>query len=76
MNTCKKCNQEIPNGAIFATLDYNIETMKNDGDGLSVQVISSETIDKMCQQCAINNDPIKTRAFLKNIISQSDRMSN
>ena len=75
MNTCQKCNQPIANNEIFATLDYNIETMKMENGGLSVEVISSETIHKMCKQCAINNDPKKTKAFLKRIVMQ-DRNGN
>lgn len=75
MNNCQKCNKTIPNGEIFASLDYNIETMKNDGSGISIEVISSETIQVMCKNCAINNDPKKTKTFLKNVISQNQNLN-
>lgn len=71
MNNCQICNKEIPNGERFATLDYNIETMKQDADGLLVEVISSETIHKLCKNCAAENNQFETRQFLKRIIMQN-----
>ncbi len=76
MNNCQLCNKIIPMGEKFATLDYNIETMKQDIDGLSVEVISSETIYKLCIYCAAENNQHETRQFLKRIISQSNGRSN
>lgn len=50
---CDLCNNVIPRGAPFVSLNYNIESVDVDPSNLepTFQVVSSEQILTLCGQC-------------------------
>lgn len=64
---CDLCNKEIPNGAAYVSINYNIESMDMNPVNYrpTVQVISSDQLLTLCGKCGNNKNAMVVKEVLK-----------